>query len=68
MGTEMLWILGNIWHLTKASLRGITEREDSQKGVDFLAQLSARSRHFSFQFKALLKKSEALHYRYILNR
>ena len=36
----------------KAYLRGLTQTEERQEGVDFFAELSPATRIFAFQFKA----------------
>lgn len=68
VGAELLWTLRNNWHIPKIYLRGLTQREESQQGVDCFAQLGTKARLFAFQFKAPLKNSEGLPYRYTLSR
>lgn len=52
IGAELLWIIRNDWGMSKAYLRGLTQREERQEGVDFFAQLDPSTRLFAFQFKA----------------
>ncbi len=66
VGAELLFILRNGWGMPKAYLRGLTQREESQEGVDFFAQLNPTARLFAFQFKAPKGKSDTLPYRYTL--
>ena len=68
VGAELLFILRNDWGMPKAYLRGLTQLEESQKGVDFFAQLSPETRLFAFQFKAPKGKSDTHPYRYTLKR
>ena len=68
VGAELLWTLRNDWHMPKIYLRGLTQREESQQGADCFAQLGTEARLFAFQFKAPLKKSEGLPYRFTLSR
>ena len=68
VGAELLSTLRNGWGMPKAYLRGLTQREESQCGVDFFAQLNPATRLFAFQFKAPKGKSDTLPYRYTLMR
>ena len=68
LATEILNLLRNEWGLPKAYLRGLTQREEKQEGVDFFAQLNPKARLFAFQFKAPRGMSEATTYRFSLNR
>src|SRR5437867_3850709 len=68
VGAELLGILRNDWGLQKAYLRGLTQREERQAGVDFFVELSPAARLFAFQFKAPKGKTDALPYRYTLKR
>ena len=52
VGAELLDILRGQCGMPKAYLRGLTQREEHQEGVDFFAELSASTRIFAFQFKA----------------
>jgi hypothetical protein len=68
LATEILNLLRNQWGFPKAYLRGLTQREEKQEGVDFFAQLNPQARLFAFQFKAPRGKSEATPYRFSLIR
>jgi len=68
LATEILNLLRNQWGFPKAYLRGLTQREEKQEGVDFFAQLNPKTRLFAFQFKAPRGMSEATTYRFSLNR
>ena len=46
----------------------LTQREESQEGVDFFAQLSRRTRIFAFQFKAPKGRQEGEPYRFTIQR
>jgi hypothetical protein len=52
--------------MPKAYLRGLTQREEKQQGVDFFAQLTPAARIFAFQFKAPRGGNEGAPYRYTL--
>jgi len=52
VGAELLALLRNSWGAPKAYLRGLTQREEKQEGVDFFVQLDPATRVFAFQFKA----------------
>ena len=52
VGAELLDVLRHRCAMPKAYLRGLTQREEHQEGVDFLAELSSSTRIFAFQFKA----------------
>jgi hypothetical protein len=58
LATEILNLLRNQWGFPKACLRGLTQREEKQEGVDFFAQLNPKVRLFAFQFKAPRGMSE----------
>ena len=68
VGAELLFTLRNDRGLPNAYLRGLTQREESQEGVEFFAQLDPAARVFAFQFKAPKGKSDTLPYRYTLMR
>jgi hypothetical protein len=68
VGCEILNVLRNDWGFPKAYLRGLTQKEERQEGVDFFAQLSPSVRLFAFQFKAPKGKVETPPYRYTLVR
>jgi len=40
VGAELLTLLRNYWGMPKAYLRGLTQREERQEGVDFFVQLN----------------------------
>ncbi|MDE0621721.1 MAG: hypothetical protein OXH83_08640 [Bryobacterales bacterium] len=54
--------------MPKTYLRGLTQREESQEGVDFFAQLPRASRVYAFQFKAPKGRSEGERYRFTIQR
>src|SRR5260370_40745168 len=58
----------NQWKMPKVYLRGLTQREERQEGVDFFAQLDPAIRLFAFQFKAPKGTADGGPYRYTLMR
>ena len=68
VGAELLALLRGPMGMRKAYLRGLTQREESQEGVDFFAQLSSRMRIFAFQFKAPKGRREGEPYRFTIQR
>ena len=52
VGAELLDVLRWRWGMRKTYLRGLTQREEHQEGVDFFAELPLSTRIFAFQFKA----------------
>ena len=68
VGAELLALLRGPWGMPKAYLRGLTQREERQEGVDFFAQLSSRTRIFAFQFKAPKGSQEGEPYRFTIQR
>lgn len=54
--------------MPKSYLRGLTQREEKQEGVDFFAHLQPTARMLAFQFKAPQRGPEAAPYRYTLVR
>ena len=68
VGAELLALLRGPWGMPKAYLRGLTQREESQEGVDFFAQLSPGTRIFAFQFKAPKGRREGEPYRFTIQR
>jgi hypothetical protein len=68
VGAELLDLLRGSWGMPKAYLRGLTQLEEKQEGVDFFVQLNPTTKLFAFQFKAPKGKSEVLPYRYTLVR
>lgn len=68
VGAELLDLMRNSWGMPKAYLRGLTQREEDQEGVDFYAELNPAARLFAFQFKAPKARSESTPYRYTLKR
>lgn len=68
LGAELLGLIRNGWGMSKAYLRGLTQREESQEGADFFVQLDPATRLFAFQFKAPRGIIDAVPYRYRLMR
>ena len=68
LGAELLNLLRCRWGMPKAYLRGLTQREERQQGVDFFAQLSPTARIFAFQFKAPKGRDDQVPYRFTLVR
>ena len=66
VGAELLNVLRGSWGMKKAYLRGLTQREERQEGVDFFAQLSPTARIFAFQFKAPKGQNDQIPYRFTL--
>jgi hypothetical protein len=66
VGAELLGIMRGSWGMPKAYLRGLTQREEKQEGVDFFVQLSPTTRIFAFQFKAPKGRKEGAPYKYTL--
>ncbi len=66
IAAELLTLLRGSWEMPKAYLRGLTQREEKQEGVDFFVQLQPDTSVFAFQFKAPKGKTEATPYRYTL--
>lgn len=66
IGAELLWLLRNNCGMPKIYLRGLTQAEEKQEGVDFFAQLSSSARIFAFQFKAPRGQIDTTPYRYTL--
>lgn len=52
VGAELLNRMRCFWGMRKAYLRGLTQREEHQEGVDFFAEMPSSTRVFAFQFKA----------------
>ena len=68
VGAELLALLRGPWRMPKAYLRGLTQREESQEGVNFFAQLPPGTRLFAFQFKAPKGRREREPYRFTIRR
>lgn len=68
VGAELLNLMRSGWGMPKTYLRGLTQREEKQEGVDFFAQLNPATRLFAFQFKAPKGRTEGVPYRYTLVR
>ena len=68
VGAELLALLRGRWRMPKTFLRGLTQREESQEGVDFFAQMGSRTRIFAFQFKAPKGRQEGEPYRFTIQR
>jgi hypothetical protein len=68
VGSEVLNLMRGPWGMPKAYLRGLTQREERQQGVDFFVQLNPSTRIFAFQFKAPKGSYDGTPYRYTLVR
>jgi len=68
VGAELLALLRGSWGAPKAYLRGLTQREEKQEGVDFFVELDPATRVFAFQFKAPKGGVDVAPYRYTLRR
>ena len=68
VGAELLALLRGPLEMPKAYLRGLTQREESQEGVDFFAQMTPETRVFAFQFKAPGGRGEGEPYRFTIQR
>lgn len=68
VGAELLGVLRGPWAMPKAYLRGLTQQEERQEGVDFFVQLNPSVRVFAFQFKAPKGAIECAPYRYTVAR
>lgn len=68
VGAELLALLRGPLEMPKAYLRGLTQREESQEGVDFFAQMTPETRVFAFQFKAPKGHQDGEPYRFTIQR
>lgn len=69
VGAELLHVLRYRWGMRKAYLRGLTQREEHDEGVDFFAKLPSSSRILAFQFKAPKGRwGEQTPYRFTIQR
>lgn len=68
VGAELLLLMRWRWGMSRAYLRGLTQREESQEGVDFFVQLPPGTRIFAFQFKAPKGRREGQPYRFTIQR
>ena len=68
IGAELLALMRGSWGMPKAYLRGLTQKEEKQEGVDFFARLPSSARIFAFQFKAPKGTTESIPYKYTLVR
>jgi hypothetical protein len=68
VGAEILGLMRNSWGMPKAYLRGLTQIEEKQEGVDFFVELDPNARIFAFQFKAPHGKTDLEPYKYTLVR
>jgi hypothetical protein len=68
VGAELLDLMRNSWGMPKAYLRGLTQAEENQEGVDCFAELGPNARIFAFQFKAPHGKTDLEPYKYTLVR
>lgn len=69
VGAELLNVLRRRWGMRKAYLRGLTQREEHQEGVDFFAEMPSSTRIFAFQFKAPKgQRGDRTPYRFTIQR
>src|SRR6266480_6132565 len=68
VGAEILDEMRNGMGMTKAYLRGLTQREEKREGVDFFLRLGPQVRFFAFQFKAPTGNSDGSPYRYTIQK
>ena len=68
VGAEILDQMRNGMGMTKAYLRGLTQREEKREGVDFFLRLGPQVRFFAFQFKAPTGNSDGSPYRYTIQK
>ena len=68
VGAELLTLMRGPWRMPKAYLRGLTQREENQEGIDFFAQLPPATRVCAFQFKAPKGRYEGVPYRFTIQR
>ena len=68
VGAELLNYLRNTCGLPKIYLRGLTQREESQEGVDIFAQMSPSTRIAAFQFKAPRSSEDCSPYNFRIQR
>ena len=68
VGAELLDQMRNGLGMSKAYLRGLTQREERQEGVDFFLRLGPQARFFAFQFKAPRGDSDGSPYRYTIQK
>jgi hypothetical protein len=68
VGAELLDLMRNGMGMTKAYLRGLTQREEKQEGVDFFLRLGPQVRFFAFQFKAPKGTADETPYQYTIQR
>ena len=66
VGAELLALMRGPWGMPKAYLRGLTQREENQEGVDFFGQLPQGTRVYAFQFKAPKGRHEGQPYRFTI--
>lgn len=68
VGAEILGLLRSQLGMPKAYLRGLTQGEERQEGVDFFAELDSATKIFAFQFKRPKGQFELAPYAYTLKR
>ena len=68
VGAELLTRLRGPMGMSQSYLRGLTQLEESQYGVDFFARLPDTSRVFAFQFKAPKRAQDYPPYTFLLRR
>lgn len=66
IGAEILNHLRALPGMRKAYLRGLTQAEEAQEGVDFFAHLDPATTLVAFQFKAPRGRTEGTSYKYTL--
>lgn len=66
VGAELLGIVRGSWGFPKTYLQGLTQKKESQQGVDFFARLGPGTRILAFQFKAPKGPADRLPYRFTL--
>ena len=67
VGAELLDHLRRRLNMPKTYLRGLTQKEEKQEGVDFYVNLR-NSRMFAFQFKAPVSQKDDNHFQFRLNQ
>jgi len=68
VGAEILNLMRTAWGMPKAYLRGLTQQEEKQEGVDCFAELPTHTKIFAFQFKAPRGAVDAAPYKYKIQR
>jgi hypothetical protein len=68
VGAEILALARSAPGCGRAYLRGLTQAEEKQEGIDFFAQLPTGSKLYLFQFKAVLAGSRCPPFKYTLRK